>query len=113
MPPAAAHPRDPLLTPQLCGGEGGRVVGGGEVRDKLFVMRGGGGNAAAVVGSSGVVVDDTKTAGWRQPMSDAIGGLTSNPITTIINTHAHFDHVSGNVEFPSSVEIIAHENAKT
>ena len=93
--------------------QGERVVEVEQVRDNLFVLRGAGGNAAAFVRSNGVVLVDTKTAGWGQPLIDAIGGLTSNPITTIINTHAHFDHVSGNVEFPSSVEIIAHENTKT
>jgi glyoxylase-like metal-dependent hydrolase (beta-lactamase superfamily II) len=30
----------------------------------------------------------------------------------LINTHTHGDHVSGNVEFPASVEFVAHENAK-
>jgi cyclase len=28
----------------------------------------------------------------------------------IINTHTHGDHVSGNVEFPTTVEVVTHEN---
>ena len=28
----------------------------------------------------------------------------------IINTHTHGDHVSGNVEFPATVEVVTHEN---
>ena len=80
------------------------------LEDNLFVLRGGGGNSAAFITSNGVVLVDTKLAGWGQPLIDKIGELTSNPITTIINTHTHFDHVSGNVEFPSSVEFVAHEN---
>ena len=83
-----------------------------QVHDNLFILRGGGGHSAAFVTSDGVVLVDTKIAGWGQPLIDAVGELTSNPITTIINTHAHFDHVSGNVEFPASVEFVAHENAK-
>jgi glyoxylase-like metal-dependent hydrolase (beta-lactamase superfamily II) len=39
--------------------------------------------------------------------------LTDKPITTIINTHFHFDHASGNVEFPATVEVVTHENTKT
>jgi glyoxylase-like metal-dependent hydrolase (beta-lactamase superfamily II) len=31
----------------------------------------------------------------------------------IINTHTHGDHVSGNVEFPTTVEIVVHENTRT
>ena len=83
-----------------------------QLEDNLYVLRGGGGHTAAFVTSDGVVLVDTKVAGWGQPLLDAVGALTSNPVTTIINTHAHFDHVSGNVEFPASVAFVAHENAK-
>jgi cyclase len=31
-------------------------------------------------------------------------------VTTIINTHTHFDHVGGNIEFPATVEVVTHEN---
>ncbi len=92
--------------------EGEMVVEVERLADNLFVLRGGGGNSAAFVTSSGVVLVDTKLAGWGQPLIDKIGELTSNPITTIINTHTHFDHVSGNVEFPASVEFVAHENTQ-
>ena len=82
------------------------------LEDNLFILRGGGGNSAAFVTSNGVVLVDTKLAGWGQPLIDTIAELTSHPITTIINTHTHFDHVSGNVEFPASVEFVAHENTQ-
>jgi cyclase len=83
------------------------------LKDNLFVLRGqgGGGNTAVFVGSKGVVVVDTKNPGWGQPILDKIKELTPKPITTIINTHTHGDHVSGNVEFPATVDIVAHENA--
>ena len=93
--------------------QGEMVVEVEQLADNLYVLRGGGGNSAAFVTSNGVVLVDTKLAGWGQPLIDTIGELTQNPITTIINTHSHFDHVSGNVEFPASVEFVAHENAKT
>ena len=92
--------------------QGEMVVEVEQIKDNLYVLRGGGGNSAAFVTSGGVVLVDTKVAGWGQPLIDKIGELTPNPVTTIINTHAHFDHVSGNVEFPASVEFVAHENAK-
>ena len=82
------------------------------LEDNLFVFRGGGGNSAAFITSDGVVLVDTKLAGWGQPLIDAIGELTSNPITTIISTHAHFDHVDGSVEFPATVDFVAHENTQ-
>ena len=88
-----------------------RVVEVEQLEDNLYVLRGGGGNSAAFITENGVVLVDTKLAGWGQPLIDAIAELTSNPVTTIINTHSHFDHVSGSVEFPATVDIVAHENA--
>ena len=92
--------------------QGQRVVEVERLKENLYVLRGGGGNSAAFVTSDGVVLVDTKVAGWGQPLIDRIGELTPNPVTTLINTHAHFDHVSGNVEFPASVEVVAHTNAR-
>jgi len=76
-----------------------RVIEVEKLRDNLYLLRGGGGNTAVFVGSNGVVVVDTKNPGWGQSILDKIKELTNKPITTIINTHTHFDHVSGNVEF--------------
>ena len=76
-------------------------------------MKGGGGNTAVFVGTDGVVVVDTKNPGWGQPILDKIKGLTTKPVKMIINTHTHGDHVSGNVEFPATVDVITHENTKT
>ena len=89
-----------------------RVVEVEKLRDNLWMLKGGGGNTAVLVGANGVVVVDTKNPGWGQPILDKIKELTSKPVTTIINTHTHADHVSGNVEFPATVDIITHENTK-
>ncbi len=75
-------------------------------------MKGGGGNSSVFITSSGVVVVDTKNPGWGQPLLDKIKSVTDKPVTMIINTHTHGDHVSGNVEFPANVDIVAHENTK-
>jgi len=91
---------------------GPKVVEVEKVRDNLYMLKGGGGNTAVFVGAKGVVVVDTKLPGWGQPILDKIRELTSKPVTTIINTHTHFDHVSGNVEFPATVDIVTQENTK-
>jgi cyclase len=80
------------------------------LRENLFVLRGGGGNTAVFVQTAGVTVVDTKNPGWGQPLLTKIRELTNKPVTTIINTHTHFDHVSGNVDFPATVDIVTHEN---
>src|SRR4249919_2650798 len=89
-----------------------KVVEVEKLRDNLFMLTGGGGNTAVFVGTSGVVVVDTKNPGWGQPILDRIKELTPKPITTIINTHTHGDHVSGNVEFPATIDIVTQENTK-
>jgi len=81
-----------------------------KLKDNLYVMKGGGGNSSVFITASGVVVVDTKNPGWGQPLLDAIRKVTNRPVTTIINTHTHGDHVSGNVDFADNVEVIAHEN---
>jgi cyclase len=84
-----------------------------KVKDNLFVIRGGGGNTAAFVTANGVTLVDTKNPGWGQPLLDKVKTVTDKPVTRVINTHTHYDHVSGNVVMPATVEIIAHENTVT
>jgi glyoxylase-like metal-dependent hydrolase (beta-lactamase superfamily II) len=93
--------------------QGPKVVEVEKLKDNLYMLKGGGGNTAVFVGGAGVVVVDTKLPGWGQPILDKIKELTPKPVTTIINTHTHGDHVSGNVEFPATVDIIVQENTKT
>lgn len=83
-----------------------------KLKDNLYVLRGGGGNTAVFVGTKGVTVVDAKNPGWGQTVLDKIKELTDRPIVRLINTHSHFDHTGGNVEFPQSVEIIAHANTE-
>lgn len=89
-----------------------KVVEVEKLADNLFILKGGGGNTAVFVNAAGVTVVDTKIPGWGQPIIDKVKELTSKPITTIINTHTHYDHVSGNVEFPATVDVVVQENTK-
>ena len=81
------------------------------VRDILYILTGGS-NTLALMRDEGVLLVDTKPAGWGRAILDNIESVTDQPVTTIINTHAHPDHVGGNVEFPGATTIIAHANAK-
>jgi cyclase len=92
--------------------QGPKVVEVEKLRDNLYMLKGGGGNTAVFVGSTGVVIVDTKLPGWGQPILDAIKKITDKPVTTIVNTHTHGDHVSGNVEFPATVDVVVQENTK-
>jgi cyclase len=83
-----------------------------KLADSLYVLRGGGGNTAAFIMANGVMLVDTKVSGWGQPILQKLKTLTDKPVTTIVNTHTHFDHVNGNAEFPATVEVVTHENTK-
>src|SRR4030095_12834720 len=87
-----------------------------KLAENLYVLNalagGGGGNPSILIAATGVVGVDTKNPGWGQPLLDKIKTITNKPVTTIVNTHTHGDHVSGNVEFPANVDIIVQENTK-
>ena len=83
------------------GGQKPMVVDVEKLKDNLFILTGGGGNTTVFVQSDGITVVDTKNPGWGAPILARIRELSPKPITTIINTHTHGDHVSGNVEFPA------------
>jgi glyoxylase-like metal-dependent hydrolase (beta-lactamase superfamily II) len=89
-----------------------KVIEVEKVKDNLFMLKGGGGNTAVYVGASGVTVVDAKNPGWGTPILEKIKTLTPKPVTLLINTHTHADHVSGNVEFPATIDIVVQENTK-
>jgi len=91
-----------------------KVIEVEKVKDNLFVLRGanGGGNTAVFLTANGVTVVDAKNPGWGKPILDKIKELTPKPVTMLINTHTHGDHVSGNVEFPATIDFVAQENTK-
>jgi glyoxylase-like metal-dependent hydrolase (beta-lactamase superfamily II) len=90
-----------------------KVVEVEKLRDNLYMLKGGGGNTAVFIRTDGITIVDTKNPGWGQPILEQVKKLSDKPVTQIVNTHTHGDHVSGNVEMPMNVEIIVQENTKT
>ena len=98
------------------------ITGIHEVADNLYLLANAdpddrdswtGGNTAVWITNDGVVLVDTKLAGYGQAILERVRAVTDKPVTTIINTHTHFDHAGSNTEFPDSVSIVAHENTAT
>jgi glyoxylase-like metal-dependent hydrolase (beta-lactamase superfamily II) len=81
-----------------------------KVAANLHMITGNGGNTAVFIASNGVVLVDTKLAKNGQEILARVKSVTDKPITHIINTHTHGDHVGSNDFFPAAVEIVAHEN---
>ena len=101
------------LVAQQPAATGPNVAGIEKVKDNLYMVTGGGGNTAVFVTANGVVLVDTKLANWGQAIMDKVKTVTDKPVTHIINTHTHGDHVGSNEYFPASVEIVAHANVST
>lgn len=86
-----------------------------KVRDGVYHAVGTG--ALAVVGNSSfivndndvIVVDDHVSPAAAWVLLEEIKKVTSKPVTTVINTHFHFDHAHGNQIFDPAVQIIGHE----
>ena len=60
--------------------------------------------------NNGVVLVDTKNPGSGKAIIDGVRKVTDKPITTIINTHVHADHLGGNSSSSRNVEIVVQEN---
>ena len=85
------------------------------ITDALHMLGSGattGGNTAAFITAAGVVLVDTKLEGYGADILEQVRRFTDKPVTTIINTHVHFDHSGSNTEFSDTVHFVAHENIR-
>jgi len=86
-----------------------------KVKDGIYHAVGTG--SLAVVGNSSfivndndvIVVDDHVSPAAAWVLLEEIKEVTNKPVTTVINTHFHFDHAHGNQVFEPNVHIIGHE----
>lgn len=92
-----------------------------KLRDNLYMVSGGdvndrstwtGGNSLVFVTANGVVLVDTMLPGAGKALLDRVRSVTDKPITTVINTHTHFDHSGSNNELPATIEFVAHEGTR-
>ena len=83
-----------------------------KVHDNLYVIPGAGGNTTVFVTQSGVVLVDTKLPNNGEPILTQVRTVTDKPVSMIINTHSHPDHIGSNDYFPASVEVVAQENTR-
>jgi glyoxylase-like metal-dependent hydrolase (beta-lactamase superfamily II) len=79
--------------------------------DKLNLLSGDGGNIAVLQGEDGLLLVDSGLAPNAEAMETKAKSVSQKPITVLINTHFHFDHVGGNERLGrEGARIIAHEN---
>jgi cyclase len=68
----------------------------------VTAVLGGGSNALVVESGGEVLVVDPKFPPGSKSLRRWIGGQIHGPVTRVVNTHYHYDHTQGNVEYPGA-----------
>jgi glyoxylase-like metal-dependent hydrolase (beta-lactamase superfamily II) len=84
-----------------------------KLRGGVSVLNGSGGTIAVLTGRDGKLLVDAGITASRKRITEALDGISADPIKHLINTHWHFDHTDGNEWLHSEgAEITAHENTR-
>ena len=70
-----------------------------KLEDNLHMLMGIGGNIAVSSGPDGVFIVDDDLAPMAPKIKAAIATFAAKPVSTVFNTHWHFDHAGGNKFF--------------
>jgi glyoxylase-like metal-dependent hydrolase (beta-lactamase superfamily II) len=84
-----------------------------KVSDNVYKIFGAGGNTTAFVRSDGVVLVDTKLPNNGAAILAKVREFTDKPVTMIINTHSHPDHLGSNAEIDTArggVQVVVQAN---
>lgn len=82
-----------------------------KVSDNVYRIPGAGGNTVVFVRSDGVALVDTKLPRSGASILAEVRKVTDKPVTMIINTHSHPDHMGSNTEIDTAannVQVVAH-----
>jgi len=83
------------------------------LRGNISAFIGSGGNIAVLPGADGTLMIDAGIAVSQPKITDALKGISGNPVRHLVNTHWHFDHTDGNNWLhDSGASITAHENTR-
>ena len=84
-----------------------------KVSDNVYKIFGAGGNTTFFVRSDGVVLVDTKLGNNGAAILAKVREVTDKPVTMIINTHSHPDHLGSNTEIDTArggVQVVVQAN---
>lgn len=83
-----------------------------EVTERIYMLQGKGGNIGVSVGPDGALIVDDDFADMSAALDAKLKALGGDRLRFLLNTHYHFDHVSGNPHFGPKTNIVAHTNAR-
>ena len=78
-----------------------------QLADNVYTMSEFGYVSLVVVGDDGVLVTDPAFGPRAQSMMGAIAEITDKPVTRVVLSHEHYDHVGGTEVFPDA-QVICH-----
>lgn len=85
-----------------------------KVAEGVYALKGAGGNLGLVVGSDRAFLIDDQYAPLVPKIRAAIAAVTDKPVSFVLNTHWHGDHVGGNEAFAETgTLVVAHDNVRT
>lgn len=83
------------------------------VADGIYMLVGQGGNIGVSIGDDATFLIDDQFAPLTDKIVDAVGALSTRPISFVLNTHWHGDHTGGNENFgEAGTLIMAHDNVR-
>ena len=83
------------------------------VADGIYMLHGRGGNIGVSIGDDATYLIDDQFAPLTEKIIDAVGNLSTRPISFVLNTHWHGDHTGGNENFGEAGAVIfAHDNVR-
>ncbi len=83
------------------------------VRDNIYLLQGSGGNIGVSIGDDGTLIVDDQFAPLSNKIAAAIAELTDKPVNFVVNSHFHYDHSDGNVNFGrDGAYIVAQDNSR-
>jgi len=107
----APAPADPIA--KMRADIGGAPIERVKLTEALTMLSGPGGNVVVLNGPDGkIVVDSFVQPAWSG-LKQILDGMGNGRITTLIDTHWHFDHADNNENFrKAGAAIVAHANTK-
>ena len=83
-----------------------------QLADDVYMMSESHYTSLVVVGEDGVLITDPAFTPRAQSLKNAIAEITDKPVTRVVLSHEHYDHVGGTEVFPEA-QVICHAACQT
>jgi len=79
---------------------------------RVWLVGGNGGNSVVIADGRDVLLVDTKETGFGGALRREVEQVVGRPVTCVVSSHHHTDHVMGNAAFTADVPVIAQRRAR-